>query len=196
MAKIPSGFHQTDWDAKIDVGSYLSSVPESATIKGVFPASILERLNKNDLPHIGPDEYHSFGDYSMRDHMVFLVDAAEKLYPGVSLGRGLRSLGHLAYDSFLDSLVGRVLLGVLGKKVGSILRVSPKAWSAAVSHGGISVDEVSSQEAFLQANDLHYFMDFYCVGIAEGMLIACESRGVVALNAGSPQDARVFIAWE
>lgn len=196
LKKIPAGFQLTNWNADVDVATCLAAVPATATIKGVFPAVILEQLKKNNCSRIGLEEYHAFGDYPVREYMEFLVDAAQKLYPGAPLAQGLRSLGHLAYSSFLNSLVGRVLLGVLGKKVDAILRVSPRAWSAAISVGNLVIEDVREQEAYLQAKDLYYFLETYCVGIAEGMLLTCQRKGVVAYQKNSPYNARVFIAWE
>lgn len=196
LKKIPAGFQTTNWNADVNVAPYLAAVPAKATVKGVFPAVILEQLKKAHCSYLGPDEYHAFGDYPVRDYMEFLVDAAQKLYPNAPLAQGLRSLGHLAYSSFLNSLVGRVLLGVLGKKVDAILKVSPRAWSAAISVGNLTIEDVQAQEAFLQAKELYYFMETYCVGIAEGMLLTCQRNGVVAYQKNSPCDARVFIAWE
>ena len=53
-------------------------------------------------------------ELSLTEHLEALVKTAELLHPDADLREGLRRVGQTAYPTFVQTMLGRVLFGVLG----------------------------------------------------------------------------------
>ena len=128
--------------------------------------------------------------------MAVLLEASKLLYPNVSVRSAMRQLGRSVFPTFVESLVGRVILGVMGHDVVGIMKLSNKAAAAAISAGHVATIMAAPGEAILHLKDV-YLSDTYQIGVFEGMLAATQKQGAkVLLNSYSVNDVYMQITWQ
>src|SRR5690606_14131331 len=98
----------------------LATIPPNATIKGMFVQGLLDCLPREQRlaafahkPELVRRRV-GFTDQFLTEFVEVAVGVAAALFPRDPFGLGLRQLGAVSYDTFLKSLTGRVVFGVLG----------------------------------------------------------------------------------
>lgn len=162
----------------------------------MFFAQIQQEYRRRGLEPPTQERFQVFQRYPLRRLMELLVEAAGTVHADVPLREGLRRLGHGAYGVFAESLVGRTLFAALGRDVGRILGLAGRAWAHAASAGSLEVEPAGAQAVRIRAHDFVLFPECTAVGIAEGVLLACERPGVVACRSESATEAEFWIHWE
>lgn len=193
---LPEGFRLPDWDAPLDVEAQLALVPPEAAVRGMFFSQVQQEYRKRGLEPPTTESFQAFQRYPMRRLMELLVDAAGTVHADVPLREGLRRLGHGAYGVFADSLVGRTLFSALGHDVGRIFGLAGRAWPHAATAGSLEVEDAGERSVRIRAHDFVLFPECTAVGIAEGVLLACERPGVVACRPESSTRVDFWIHWE
>lgn len=192
---LPAGFHLPDWESPLDVESHLALVPEGCTAKGLFLRALLAEVERHGRSLPTRETYQGFHDYPLRHCLEQLVDGARLLYPGVPLRTGIRRLSWLAYDAFADSLIGRVIFGVLGRRVGAILGLAGRGVAHAANVGKVETEMLDEGEAILRAADVYAFLDCFGVGLVEAILRRCDAEGLVAVRMRSPTAGDLYVRW-
>ena len=189
-------FHEINWDAPFEFNEYLEVVPPSASIKGVFFNDLAKTVQKGGITLKLSQEYSAFKDYALRDYMKLCVEAAKLVYPGTPTRRALGKLGRNVFPTFVGTLSGKVLVGVMGSDVVSIMKVMNKAAAVTMNCGQVTTLEASPGRALLRLKDV-YFSDCYQVGVFEGILQATQKRSPkVLIDAAKVNDAVVEISWQ
>jgi uncharacterized protein (TIGR02265 family) len=188
------GFVTPDTTGPLDVAAALERCPPEATTRGMFLADIVEALQKKGLP-VPATTYHAFGTYPQRDFITVAAAAAKALYPELGEREGLRRLGRLAYPIFADTMIGKVMFGVLGNDVGAVMRVSPGAYEAVLSHGRAELMDSGPRHARVRLSNVATFLDSYQVGVFEGTLLACKVPGTVKVRLESPVTGEFLVEW-
>jgi len=184
------GFVAIDWSAPIDVAQRLAAVPDRAVVKGMFFRRYLDELGES-----GDRRYSSFKDYPLRDLMALQVRVARARHPDVPLREGLRRVGWLVFPTLLDSLVGRVLFGVLERDVGRIVSAVSKGYSLVQTTGKAEVLLNRPGEARVALREMYNFADCYQVGILEGVMRHCGLDGEIRLRTQGVADVECACRW-
>lgn len=193
---VPAAFNDINWDAPFDIATYLGIVPQGATIKGMFFRDLVGQCSKVGMNLKVKEDYAGYKDYSLRDYMYLLHEAGQMIYPRLGPRRALRQLGRSVFPTFVESLVGRVMLGVMKTDVVSIVKVANKATAAAMSLGRVDTVKAAPGEAVLHLQDI-YFSDSYQVGVFEGVMEATKKRGgKISLNSSSVNDVFMQLVWQ
>ena len=138
--------------------------------------------------------YLPFFDYPLVEHVQTLVEYAQGLYPTIPLRQGLRKIGRLAYTSFLDSLVGKVLWAGVDN-VSKGLETAAKAYAITSPVARATLVENSAGRARVRLEGIYYFLDCNHVGVFEGVLRACKASGTVLVRIDSPTSGELLITW-
>lgn len=200
---VSARLHAPDFERPVDVAAHLASLPPNATSKGMFFTALLERgapaVSREALlarAGLAPQRYVPFGDYSMADNMRLTVALAGVLYPRLSLGQGLRTLGATAFDTFLGSHLGRVLLGALDPDPATILRLAPRVYRALFNFGRMEVQQLEPRRVRVTVADLPIFVETFQVGSVEGMFRHTRHEGEVALALDSLGSGQLELRWK
>lgn len=188
------GFVMPDTTGPLDVASAVERCPPEATTRGMFLVDMVEALKKKALP-VPPKTYHAFGIYPQREFITVAASAAKALHPEVREREGLRRLGRMAYPIFADTMIGKVMFGVLGNDIAAIMRVAPRGYEAVLSHGKAEVMDSGPGHARIRLSDVATFIDSYQVGVFEGALLSCNVVGTVKLRLESPVTGEFLVEW-
>lgn len=188
------GFHAPDFNQTVDVDAHLQRCRPEATTRGMFLADIVEALKQRNLP-LPAKRYQAFGSYPQREFITVAADAARHLYPGLAQKEALRRLGQLAYPTFADTMIGKVMYGVLGKDVAAIMKVAPRGYEAVLSHGRAELVQSGPKMARVRLTDVATFLDSYQVGVFEGAFKSCNVAGTVKVKLDSPVTGEFLLEW-
>ncbi len=182
----------------------LARVPGDATIKGMFLNGLIELAEARGVSLQGQDDVDapllrhrpSFKDEPLVDFMRLAVAVARAGWPELELAQGLREVGRQTYRTFLQSLTGRVMFGVLGRDIVKLIGASTKAYAVSQSHGRAVVVESSTRGCVLEYTGLYQFLDALEVGVVEEAVLSCGLRPVIKLELTSPVSGLMRISFE
>jgi uncharacterized protein (TIGR02265 family) len=179
------GLVAPQFEHPLDVDEYLNLVPGSATIKGIFVSSLIDRLGpeRAQLAVTRP-RYLPFKDYPLIEQVKLVAAIAPLLYPKLSLREAIRRLGHSIYPAFAATLVGKVSFAAVGHDVRTLLTAGAKAYQYSSSVGRAEVVEFREGFCLLNMREMYNFIDCYQVGILEGALatLGCAPRVKMCLE--------------
>jgi uncharacterized protein (TIGR02265 family) len=193
---VPPGFSLPDWNAPIDTEAFFRACPEDATAKGMFLQAMRDEVERQGKTLSLKGRIHAFGDYPMHRVMEIILETADLAFGQLTRRDGIRHVTRLAYTTFAGTTVGRAIFGIVGRKVGRILDLSPKAVAYSSSVGRLVVTEVDETARLLRISDVYPFGEAFSIGIIEGVLITCGRRGCVAQRLLSLVDGEFFVRWE
>ncbi len=202
MPGIDLPFQTPDFRQDIDSRRYLERVPPDARCKGMFFHEIVKlagtlgrsSFDSSTLARLEA-RYVAFKDYPLRTHMEITAAVARPLFPDVSTREGLRRLGRLAFPTFASSMVGRVVVGVLGADLERILQVGPKVFELSLSHGRARSTHVGERHFQYEFTDVYGYLDAYYLGVMEGPIVHFGKRPDVKLHLSSLSDGVMDIRW-
>jgi uncharacterized protein (TIGR02265 family) len=188
-------FVEPDWNAPLNLETYLAGIPATATIKGVFPAAVAAAAARRGvkLTNVRP-RYHAFVEVPLREYVPMLVQASAGLYPSLPPRQALRKLGRASYDAFATSMFGRVLLtGIVDMKSG--LQMVSKGVSIVTPAAQSKILEITDNRALVEMSTTYTFLDSHHVGVFEKVASTVKSRVLVRLALRTPYDGQVEITW-
>lgn len=179
-----------------ELDEWIEETPATATLKGMFVDSFLKSVEKAGYQRPTTTRFISFKDYSLRDFMRMLVDAACATSPNLPPREGLRLLGQNVYPTLAGTTIGGVLFSVAGRNFKTALTVARKAYEISLSPGSAEVVDLAEGSATVQLRDIWNFADSYQVGVMEGAMAAYGVKGTVAVRAGRRRcDADLLLTW-
>jgi uncharacterized protein (TIGR02265 family) len=189
------------WDAPLDGATYLREVPSTARIKGMFTAALVtEAKRRNVVLTKASEKYHAFLDYPLTGHMEVCLEAAEVFYPGVAVRRGLRRLGRGACATFLQSTIGRTVLGgwLDQSAVPRAMAALARAYPIAFTHPSpvFEVSDPSESSCVVRLTDFWTFLDSHQIGILEGVCAACGVRADVTVWTEGLARGEFLVSWK
>jgi uncharacterized protein (TIGR02265 family) len=147
------------------------------------------------MRELGSRRYIAFKDYPLREHMALSSRLVPRLFPQHSSREGMRRLGWLVYPLFKESLIGRVVFGVLGHDLDRVMRVGPRSFELSLTRGRASAERLGEGHYRYAFEEIYGFLDSYYVGVLEGVFrdhgVPCEIR----LALSSPSDGVMDIRW-
>jgi len=196
------GFERPRVEHPIDLNAHIAALPSGAACKGLFFLDLEDRVRKvaptanlADRADVAPRRYVAFREYPYSDLMRYLVAAASILHRAVPLGEGLRRLGAGAYDAFLGSHVGRVVLGAFGKHLDAILTHGKRAYQLCINFGDIRVEPIERGHVRYHFAGMPAFLETYQVGVVEAAFAATGNRGEVLVQMKNLGEAVFDIQW-
>lgn len=190
-----SSYEEPAWDAPLDVAAELRSIPDTATVAGMFLEPLAETARRRGFPlPSARDRYVPYRFYPQREHAYLLIETCVRLYPELSIRRALRKLGRGAPKALISSTIGKV---VLGSAVGvhDMLRGMVKAYPLHVRPSRADLLDLTRDRAVVRLEDVHFFLDSHHVGAFEGLLHFANTRGSVRICSYSPSSADFLCTW-
>ena len=123
--------------------------------------------------------------------MRVAVVVATALHPELSLRLALRALGRSTYRTFLTSLTGRIVFGVLGGDINKLIAATTKAYGITQSHGRATVIEASNPPGVLEYRDLVQFLDAFEIGVVEEAVASCGLTPLIEVQLATPSAHRL-----
>jgi uncharacterized protein (TIGR02265 family) len=195
LPAIPEGFAPPDDQRPIKPEEVIERTPADVSVRGMFFNSYMQEARARGITLEGVTSHVGFKYYPTREWQHFIVQVARKFHPGLPLGGALRRLGLSAYPTFAESMVGRVIFGVLGKDLARIMRVASKGFEHSLSTARVEVVGADEHSARLHLTGVYGFFDSYTVGVFEGAIKVCEREGDVHVRLISHGEGEVFVRW-
>ncbi len=192
-ARVNEPFSGPDFSAPIAIESLLSGCPR-AEVKGVFFEPIAARTRRVGKA-VGRDRYVTFRGYPLTEWIEFLPAAARVLYPHEPVREGIRRLGQGAYDGFLQSTAGSVLMSFAGPHLDLAVPLVPRAYVLLASHGRVTLESHEPGRAVYAYRGLWDFIDAWHVGVLEGCLRAFRPTGRLRCRMYSQCDGDLEATW-
>jgi uncharacterized protein (TIGR02265 family) len=193
---VAASFQLPDFEVPLDLETRLDEAPEDGRVKGMFFQSILEQVAAAGASYPTEQRYFGFKDYPLRDFLRILGEAAPLAHPGESPREALRRVGRQVYPTFVQSMVGKVLFGMVGDDFSAALSLAGKAYRISQTVGSAEVGENEAGRAIIHLRDVWAFPDAYQVGIYEGGLDVFGLEGEVRVRLLSSCDADLEVRWQ
>jgi uncharacterized protein (TIGR02265 family) len=123
------------------------------------------------------------------------VNLAKLLSPGLPVREQLRRACHLVYPMFLSSLIGRVVLGTLGRNVDGVLGLGPRMFSTVTNFGAVDAGPVGVRHWRYHYRDYYSWLDSGEVGIIEGLLRHYGMEPELTLASDGPFEMWLDVKW-
>jgi len=195
-------FSKPDFSAPLDLRSHLDTVPADGEVRGMYFLALLEEskrhitaATKTPFARWHERRYVAFRSYSLRDYLEFSYETAVAVFPRVSAREALRRLGWQAYPTFANTMVGKVVFGVLGKDVERIFMAAPRAYELSIKPGHAEVHRLAPAHFRVFLSDIYNFVDSYQIGVVEGALRHLELSPEVQILSISPTEALLDVRW-
>jgi uncharacterized protein (TIGR02265 family) len=199
-SSVPPPFVRPNFDHELDSKPYLDRVPEGTCCKGMFFNDIINNVRRMSpgaeklLPGASR-RYVPFRDYPLREHMGLTAAAVPLLFPRMLSREGMRRLGWLSYPTFAESMVGRVVFGILGNDLEQIFSVGPRAFPISVNRGRATAERLGSNHFRYVFRDFFGYLDTYYVGVIEGPILHHKRVPDVRLHLETLSDGIMDIRW-
>jgi len=195
VREVDTVFVEPPWNAPLDAEAMIASIPEVATISGMFlmPLALEAKRRGVALPS-ARERYVAFQAYPLREHARLLVETCRLLHGGRPLRQVLRKLGRGAPQALVASTLGKVVLGSV-EGVHDVVRAMVKAYPLNLRPCHLAVLEASPGRAVVRLEDLHYFLDSHHVGAFEGVLRYAGVSGGVRIAKRGPAAADLLLEW-
>jgi uncharacterized protein (TIGR02265 family) len=186
------GYAPPDFTRPLDVDAWMRALPSNATCKGLVAESVLDAVPGTKLTDV---KFAPFRDYPLRDILELKLAAARVLRPGAPIREGLCVVGQALFPKFVSTLLGRVMYGVFGGNVSSILRMANKSYEQTQNTGRVETVVVSPTSVRMHFANCWTFLDSYHVGVVQGTLAACKVDGVVHVKMVSDVEGDLLVEW-
>lgn len=187
---------------RFELEEALATVSPEATVKGLFLQSVIDRVpdraalfRRAGLPdrRIVP-----FLDFPYHHYIQVLVAAAETLHPGVPRTVALRRFHLNYYETFAETLPGRVMFGVLGRDAERVMPIGPRGWQVNLKNAG-DVRGTSLGPRHVRYVFAHYpalICECCDIGVVEGALrFFGESEREVRIRTPRIDHTEIDIRW-
>jgi uncharacterized protein (TIGR02265 family) len=192
---MASDFVEPDWDAPLDVASYVDVTPPNARVKGMYASAVVDGArNRGVVLPSARERYLAFQDVPMREYSTLLVEAATAFFPKTTLRSGLRRLGRSTHGIFAQSTVGRVVLSTANDLPGA-LAACVKGYAISLPPSRAELLAIDAQRAVLSLSNVYNFLDSHHIGVLEGIARACGVRVEARVKLTSPFDGEIELTW-
>jgi uncharacterized protein (TIGR02265 family) len=194
LQKPPAGFLVPDFTAPLDTAYVLRTLPQG-TLKGSFVGDLLQRAKIRGLPPITTKKYIFFKDYPLQEAIEIFLELIPKLYPDVPIREAIRRNGHAEYGTFLNSMLGKALLGRF-ISISFHAKLIPKIYSLLSSYGKVSLTQVSGNSLTLLYENVPDLIDCADVGSLEGGFLARNVTHQVYFRRLGVGHGELFCTWK
>lgn len=202
IAEQLNTFPPPNFEQDLNPVPYLQRVPRDASCKGMFFNDVMKAVRRASpeagrqlLPRMTRPRYVPFQDYPLREHMELTAEAVKLLFPALPTREGMRRLGWLAFPTFVDSIIGRVVFGILGQDLDKIFEVGPRSFEVSLSHGHAVAERLGEKSWRYEFSDIFGYLDTYYVGVIEGPIRHYGHTPDVRIDLRSLSDGVMDIQW-
>lgn len=179
-------FEDVDWQEPFDLEAALASVPEDATVRGMFFQFLEGRLLRVNGKPLGDYEHGAFQPYPAREYVRMIHTTARTLFPELPVREALRRVGHFLYDDFERTMVGKAIFAVAGRDFSRLCALAHKAYAVSYAPCELRAEVVSRGRATVVMAPVHILPDTFQVGAWEGAARFCGLSPTVRVHRVRP----------
>lgn len=192
---------------EIDVDAILARAPPGAANKGVIVKAAFDSVQaRPELAAWSPERIWAeagcpgetpglFQFVPLRHYLDVMVFAAKLLRPEC-IGEGLREIGVAIYPGFVETLVGRMVFGALGRNPARVLMMGPNGWRICNNFGEVHSEQLGPEHVRYHFVD-HPFalVETLYAGTVEGACRVLEVTPELLVAQPSARQSVVDIRW-
>jgi uncharacterized protein (TIGR02265 family) len=182
--------------------SIIAALPSGATCLGLYFSDVLDLAEKmrpgSDLTYLAgvpKRRYLPFLSYPYADILRLIAAAARALYPKLTLGEGMRRVGHSAYDRLFRTRVGAVVFGALGRDPAKVFLAGPRGYRLSINFGSVTAESGGFGRVIYRFREMPALLETYQVGVLEGALLHLGVDGSVLIDVFDLANADVEVSW-
>ena len=179
----------------LSVDDCVRRCPEDAEVRGMFFLDAIQALKGAGVGTDGYPRYQPFRMYPQRAFIELAPQAAARAFSGLPLREGLRRLGRRAYETFAQSMAGRVMFGALGRDVSAIMGLVPRGYSVVISQATAELVESGARHVHIRLRNVYTFIDSYQIGVFEGAVRACGEEPVTYVKLRDATSGEFIVTW-
>jgi uncharacterized protein (TIGR02265 family) len=194
MRPPPSGFSTYDYTAPLDEAEIIRTA-RPVTAKGFAMAGLVKEAAAQKKPIPNAPQYLAFKEYPIQENLALSFQIARRLHPDVSIATALRLLGHRAFGAFLESMVGRALLGLPGLRPSHAVKLAPRAYKIVIPSADVSVSVVADDAVIFSFRNFPIVVNSYEIGVLEGGFISKNVPCEIYIKQIAFGEADLFCTW-
>jgi uncharacterized protein (TIGR02265 family) len=183
-----------------DIVGRLKAVPPSAQVRGVWIKNVekqVERLGRTATyrEYFPGDNYSSLSFYPIEDLLIrtacggALVASPERVHEGIAvLGRGNA-------ESFMASLLGRMMLGMFSRDPVRLLEQGLAARRQSCRYGHWEIHLRSEREVEMVYQNEYWWIESAVAGAAQGTFEACNITARIETKLIDRFNGSTFFRW-
>jgi uncharacterized protein (TIGR02265 family) len=189
-------------EGEIDEAARIAQIPRHHTTKGMYLASLLDRLDEAERAAVIPrlrshprhGTYQPFLDYPRDDTVVLLHAVARKHHPGVSVLEGLRHLGRGTVKVFLQTQTGRVVKSMITTPRDALLKL-PQIWKKTDPQSTVVVDERPDASVRFVVDGFPSWLDCGFIGTLEQVVMNHRCDPEIDVHLTGPTRGTFVVSW-
>jgi uncharacterized protein (TIGR02265 family) len=180
----------------------IAALPSGATCLGLYFSDVLGLAEKlrpgtdlTGLAGVPKRRYLAFLQYPYADILRLIAAAAKAIHPKLTLGEGMRRVGHSAYDRLFRTQVGAVVFGALGRDPARVFLAGPRGYRLSINFGSVTAESAGSCRVIYRYREMPALLETYQVGVLEGALRHLGVDGSVLIDLFDLANADLQVSW-
>jgi uncharacterized protein (TIGR02265 family) len=185
----------------IDFDAHIRGIPDDVYVKGFFAKRFAAYVGATrpeafaQYMALHPGHPSDFSEIPGQDLFRGVYDAARLSHPDLPVAEALRRVGWSVYETFLGSLLGRMLFRAMGKDLDAIYRFGPRAFAYSGNSVLVRYTRLGDRH-FRYDYDLCFaWLDSYQVGLLEGAAAFCGHSTEMKVHVTEPYRGWIECRW-
>ena len=118
------------------------------------------------------------------------------MFADLPLPEALRRLGHTAFPTLMESLIGRVIFAPAGRNLARVIRLASRGYKVSISDADVSVHDIGEDNGVVVTlSRLYNFATSFQVGVFEGAALYYECTPDVRIRERGLHDVDLLVRW-
>ena len=194
------GFQLLNYSENIDFDTHIAKVPRDGTVKGMFFSDLINAIRACDPPKadelpFAKRRHLPFNDYPMREYFRLVEHAVAVIHPNLPSAEGVRQVAWGAFPRFVDSAIGRVVVGIFLDDMDRLVGAMAKAFQYTSNLGTVNTEKLGDKHWHYHIRDTPGAIRQFMVGAAEGIFRHRELEYRVMIREIGPASYDLSIQW-
>lgn len=200
MSRAKEGFVEPEYGVDVDFKAHIAATPKKAMIKGMFFTDLVESLrgaapDRLSEVRLASRRFLSFSDYPSRDFFELLEQTVAIVHTRIPTAEGVRRLGRSAFPRFVNSVVGKVVVGVFFDDIDRLLGAMARSWKYTNTIGTMHAKKLGAHEWYCEVREFPGAIIPYLVGTVEGIFEHYKLAPTVMVRDTGPSGFDLYVYW-
>lgn len=186
--------------AHCDLEERLAKIPPAASVRGMYPRSVLNVLQKagRQAPYLelfGTRNASAIRFYPLSEYLLRLAAGGAILASPAEVHEGMFEISRRNALMFAESLLGRTMLRVLSPDPARLMRQAVAAQRSSTNYAQWTLDLPSDREAVMNFRDEYNWIEWSMLGAARGTFETIDQPVEITVELTGPFEGRHIMSW-